>query len=584
MLLTNTELTNINDTQDNGTHRNKILLALLPFWTSLIPPMGISCIKSFLQQYGYNVKTVDANVRSEFREIYNDYLKTLEEYVPGNRKGNFYNIVNDVVQKHMMVHLNYQDQRKYIALIKLIVAETFFCDLNDSQILQLNKMIAEFYTRFEKYFIYLLEQEKPAVLGLSVYTHTAPTSLFAFQLTKKKYPHIKTVMGGGIFTGDLDIGSPNYKFFLEKTPYIDKIIVGEGEKLFLEYLQGKLPGSQRVYTSKDIKNETLNLDSVEIPDFTDFDLQYYPNLAAYTSRSCPFQCTFCSEVVIWGKYRKKKPKQVVEELKKLYEKHNYQLFLMSDSLLNPIIADLAKGVISSGTSIYWDGYLRADKAVCNIDNTMLWRRGGFYRARLGLESGSPRVLQAMGKKIMPDQIKAAVSSLAYAGIKTTTYWVIGYPGETEEDFCQTLELIEELKDDIYEADCNPFLYFLTGQVNSDEWTRKNESILLYPEESKEMLILQTWVLGGEPSREETFQRLNRFVQHCNNVGIPNPYTLEEIYKADERWKKLHKNAVPLMVEFQPDKDNIRPYINENKNIKKIVFARNIQADKGEWGF
>jgi hypothetical protein len=275
---------------------------------------------------------------------------------------------------------------------------------------------------------------------------------------------------------------------------------------------------------------------------------------------------------------------VVEELKKLYEKHNYQLFLMSDSLLNPIIADLAKGVISSGTSIYWDGYLRADKPVCNIDNTMLWRRGGFYRARLGLESGSPRVLQAMGKKIMPDQIKAAVSSLAYAGIKTTTYWVIGYPGETEEDFCQTLELIEELKDDIYEADCNPFLYFLTGQVNSDEWTRKNESILLYPEESKEMLILQTWVLGGEPSREETFQRLNRFVQHCNNIGIPNPYTLEEIYKADERWKKLHKNAVPLMVEFQPDKDNIRPYINENKNIKKIVFARNIQADKGEWGF
>ncbi|MGD2088773.1 MAG: radical SAM protein [Candidatus Aminicenantes bacterium] len=567
-------------------HGDKILLALLPFWTSLIPPMGISCIKSFLQQYGYDVKAVDANVRSEFGEVNNDYLKTLAGFVPGNKRGNFYNIATDIVNKHMMAHLNYQDRREYMELIKLVVFQTFFCELNDSQVIQLDQMIAEFYRRFEKYFIDLLKQEEPAVLGLSMYSATAPASLFAFRLTKERFPHIKTVMGGGIFTGELDIDSPNFKFFLEKTPYIDKIIVGEGEKLFLKYLQGKLPESQVVYTLKDIDHETLNLDTVEIPDFTDFDLRYYPNLAAYTSRSCPFQCTFCSEVVIWGKYRKKTAKLVVEELNKLSKKHNYQLFLMSDSLLNPIITDLANEFINAGISIYWDGYLRADKPACNIENTMLWRRGGFYRARLGLESGSPHILQAMGKKIMPDQIKAAVSSLAYAGIKTTTYWVIGYPGETEEDFCQTLALIEELKDDIYEADCNPFTYLLTGQVNSHQWADENRSISLYPETARDMLMFQTWVLGGEPSRERTFQRLNRFVQHCNNLGIPNPYMLQEIQKADERWKKLHKNAVPSIVEFMPNKDNKSHTIDENKNIKKIVFARNIpvKINEGAWGF
>jgi radical SAM superfamily enzyme YgiQ (UPF0313 family) len=579
-------VTNPNEPQDKGVHCRKILLALLPFWHPQIPPLGVSCIKSFLQQHGYDVKAVDANVRSEFKEVHQDYLKTLEGYIPGNKKGNFYNIVFDMVQKHMMAHLNHTNHSEYLELIKVLAAEIFFCDISDNQAQQLKEIMAEFYTRFEEYFIDLLEQEKPAVLGLSVYNATAPASLFAFRLTKKMYPHIKTVMGGGIFAGELDIQSPNFKFFLEKTPYIDKIIVGEGEKLFLAYLQGKLPDSRRVYTIKDIDNEMLNLDTVEIPDFTDFDLRYYPNLGAYTSRSCPFQCTFCSEVVIWGKYRKKSPRRAAAELKKLSEMHQYQLFLMGDSLLNPVITDLANELINSGLSLYWDGYLRADKPVCNIDNTLLWRRGGFYRARLGLESGSAHVLQSMGKKIMPDQIKTAVSSLAQAGIKTTTYWVIGYPGETEADFLQTLALIEELKDDIYEADCNGFGYFLTGQVNSEKWAEEKRCIPLYPEMAKDMLMFQTWILKGDPSRKEMFQRMNRFVHHCRNLGIPNPYTLQEIHQADERWKKLHKNAVPSIVEFMPNKDNKSQPIDENKNIKKIVFARitPVKVNEEEWDF
>ncbi|HLP47720.1 MAG TPA: radical SAM protein, partial [Candidatus Kapabacteria bacterium] len=317
---------------------------------------------------------------------------------------------------------------------------------------------------------------------------------------------------------------------------------------------------------------------------SDFDLRYYPSLAAYTSRSCPFQCTFCSEVIMWGKYRKKKAAKVVAELKTLSEKYGEQLFVMSDSLLNPIVTELADEFIKTNLSIYWDGYLRADNPVCNTDNTMLWRRGGFYRARLGLESGSERILKAMGKKITPQQLKTAVSSLAYAGIKTTTYWVIGYPGETEEDFQQTLNLIEELKDDIYEADCNPFIYYLSGQVNSHVWGSQGKSILLYPENAREMLIIQTWILDGLPTREETFQRIKRFVRHSRDIGIPNPYSMQEIYEADERWKKLHKNAVPSLVEFQANKDSGRPFIDECKHIKKTVSAEKIKIDEGGWGF
>lgn len=564
--------------------REKILLLLLPYWASLIPPMGLACLKSYLQQHGYTVSTKDANTLDRFKEISDQYLSLLGGYVPADKRGNFSNIAGNVFAKHLMATLNYEDETSYVELVKQLVGKTFFITLEDSQVRRLSEIASEFFNRLETYLVDLLEQEKPTVLGISVYTVTAAASLFAFKLTKDMYPNIKTVMGGGIFSGDLDPGSPNYRFFLEKTPFIDAIIVGEGEQLFLKFLEGELPTDSKVFTLNDTDKPYLDLDTVATPDFSDFDLHYYPSLAAFTSRSCPFQCSFCSEVVMWGKYRKKKAVKVVEELKTLSRQYRNQLFLMSDSLLNPIVTPLAEEIAQSGISIYWDGYLRADKHVCNTENTMLWRRGGFYRARLGLESGSERILKAMGKKITPGQIKDAVSSLASAGIKTTTYWVIGHPGETEQDFQDTLDLLEEVKDDIYEADCNPFTFFLSGQVKSDEWRTNEKSRLLYPEYAKDMLIMQTWISDCLPGREEIFKRLNRFVEHCRKTGIPNPYSLHDIYEADQRWKKLHPNAVPSLMELHANRESGLPFIDECKHLHEMVSAGQTIEDEGEWSF
>jgi hypothetical protein len=268
---------------------------------------------------------------------------------------------------------------------------------------------------------------------------------------------------------------------------------------------------------------------------------------------------------------------VVKELLMLHHLHGSQLFLMSDSLLNPIVTDLARQLQKEEVTIYWDGYLRVDPQAGDRENTMLWRRGGFYRARLGIESGSQRVLNLMNKKITVEEIKSALSALADAGIKTTTYWVVGYPGETETDFQETLNLIEEMADDIFEADCSPFWYFLNAQSGDNQW--KAKSMPLYPGKTRDMFIIQTWILDLEPKREEIYRRMWRFVEHCKNLGIPNPYSLHDFHQADLRWIKLHKNAVPPMVEF----DRAR-YIDENKNIKELILAREMETDDGDFGF
>lgn len=550
-----------NQPMKNGLENQKVMLMLLPFWTPLIPPLGISCLKSHLNKHGYEVVLDDINTDLEISEVYYNYNDVLNGFIPKEKQGNFYNTAHKVLRNHAMAAINYQEKKKYYNFVKLLISKHYFTDINDQQVEQLDTILKSFYSKLEKNILQALEEHKPGIVGISVYTGTLPASLFAFKLIKEKCPEIKTVMGGGIFADQLSINSPNFKHFTERyAKYIDKIIVGEGEDLLLKYLQGKLPKDQKVFTLKDNCNETIDISNVEVPDFTGLDVLSYPQLAVYVSRSCPFQCSFCSETVQWGKYRKKGSTQIADEMVKLYDKYRLQLFLFGDSLVNPVIDDISAELINRELSLYWDGYLRADRQACDVEKVRQWRRGGFYRARLGVESGSPKILELMSKKITPDLIRDSVKTLAEAGIKTTTYWVVGHPEETEQDFMQTLDLIEEIKDYIYEAECNPFQYFPSSQIDSDFWANKYGAALLFPEDVTDMIVTQTWTLNVEPSWEEIYRRVIRFVEHCKKLGIPNPYTLREVYLADTRWQKLHKNAVPLITEFK----NRKVFINENK--------------------
>lgn len=534
----------------------KILLMLLPFWAPLNPPLGISCLKSALKEEGYKVKTIDANVETELWEMHRTYLDTLQRFIPESKQGNFYMVGYDVFMNHLMADINYDTDERYTQLIKILIQSNFFVELPDDQVEELKNVVKEFYRRFRQYLMVLLLKERPSIVGLTVYGVTLAPSLFACKLIKKTLPHIKTLIGGGIFADQLAVTSVNFQQLVQRTPYIDKIFVGEGENLFLKYLRRELPEDQKVYTLRDIDYHLMDLSSVKLPDFSDLEAQNYTMMASFASRSCPYQCSFCSETVQWGKYRKKDATQVADELISLYNTYHQRIFILGDSLVNPIVADLAREMIERGQPVFWDGYLRADEPVCDPENTALWRRGGFYRARLGIESGSPHVLELMNKKITPEQIKAAIASLAQAGIKTTTYWVIGHPGETEEDFQQTLDLITECKDNIYETDYHPFYYFPTGQVNSAVWEQERGSTPLYPEEYLDMLMVQTWNLNCEPSREVVYDRVCRFEQHIKKLGIPNPYSLHDIFLADQRWSALHENAVPPLMGLQLSEDSI----------------------------
>lgn len=559
--------------------KERILLLMLPFWIPMIPPMGVASLKGYLEPHGFDVKTIDANTENRFRDIYQHYFNALKMYIPESLQGNLVNLGNYLLEKHMMAYLNRTDETRYRELFNIILEESFLCRFEDKQIEALNALIDKYFKRLDQYIQELMEQEQPDLLGLSVFGGNLPAVMRLVKTSKEKFPHMKIILGGGVFVEQLAEGSKDMDNFLNAVgQYIDHIIIGEGENLFLEYLKGNLPESEKIYTLANQQVTEMNLDQKHIPNYSEFDIGYYSYLGASGSRSCPYKCKFCNERTTWGKYRKKESRQVVEEMSRMYQVNNYQLFFFSDSLLNPIITPLSKEMIDAGESLYWDGFFRADRHACDMENTFRWRRAGFYRARLGLESGSINILEKMGKEIDLDTIRQSVHSLAAAGIKTTTYWVIGYPGETEQDFQMTLDLVEEMKDNIYEAETNPFTLFPNSRIATDPELNQGKKIPAYPSWADSMLICQYHNLDIEPSRREVIDRMQRFEVHCKKLGIPNPYSLQEVHLADDRWQKLHQNAVPPLVAFKDRKQKVI----ENLEIEQPTLATESIPDDDDW--
>lgn len=518
---------------------------VMPFWSPLIPPQGLACLKSFLRQHDYtNITIIDANTEAQLFSMSTRYLNRLSAVIPDSKKGNFLMIGYDVLMNHLMAHLHCNDQAEYHDAVKIIVSRNFFCPISDVDIGLLSLEVERFYSSLKEYLLRVIESQKPRVVGLSVYSLTLAPSLFACKLIKEIFPGITTVMGGGIFADHLHVHSLDFEKFLAKAPYVDKVITGEGEVTFLKLLTGELPKEKRFFCLKDVGNSVADMASLALADYSDMDMHRYLYVPTYASRGCPFHCSFCSESMYWGTYRRKKTGRIVDDLDALRNTHRTSAFFFTDSLMNPIIDEVAEEIIHRKLTVYWDVYLRADARIADAQNCARYRQAGLYRARIGVESASQRVLDTMHKDVSVEEIKGTITSLAGAGIKVTTFWVIGHPGETEDDFQASLALLDECADDIYEANPHPFYFFSAGQSDSESWMKERNVDFVYPPKVADALLMHTLTTSNNPTREEMFNRLCRFQERCLQKGIPNPYSLPDIIMADNRWKKLHNNSVP----------------------------------------
>jgi len=526
--------------------KGRVLLVKPPYFTPWTPPLGIAILKTFLEQNGYSAKCLDFNIDSELWGMHHKYfttIQTLEDVSVNDGYSKLWWILN----AHMLAYINGADAANCSRILEMIIPQYGIRHSHDV-INDLIPLVEKFFKRLDDLFNQI-ELSSYTVVGTSTDTTSLAASLFSLKKVKKEHPRIKTVMGGGVFADDLALGSDNLTTLVEECPYVDHVVLGEGEMLFLKLIDGEL-AHKRVISLSDLQGKSLEMKDVPTPDFTDLNFSNYYHLTIEGARSCPFQCSFCSETIQWGQYRKKPIKVFVDQVMELAERHNNNSFFMGDSLMNPYIQDFAKELINRNAKIFYDGYLRADKPVTSRDRTKFWARSGLFRVRLGIESASARVLSAMDKMTTPKVISDVLKSLVSAGIRTTTYWIVGFPGETQEDFQETLDFIEEHHRHIYELEAHPYYYYPYGQVGS----RLYQCRSLYPEEVTDVTKFKVWeIIDVDPPREVRYERLRRLSRLASNLGLPNIYTMAERYQAEDRWHSLY----PLSVEVYGDKETHR---------------------------
>lgn len=545
----------------------KILLLLMPFWDPLVPPNGIAHLKSYLTSKGFNILTRDLTISVQAQDTYQRYFESIQNALPEKKSiGEIVKVGHDVLNTHLFaeIHRKKNDTR-VTELLNDCIYKHYYAYISKESLIILQNILQAYLEFLSDLIKDVIEEDKPEIIGFTLYSGTLASSLFAARVIKKYRPKIRVVAGGGIFAETHTYLSYNFNKLLEVSKgYIDNFFIGRGEILLEKYLKNELDTESIVFREQDYKHDSLKFTDIPIPDYSDFDLRRYPYICASSSSSCPYSCSFCNTREFWGKYKVKDISQTIKEMVELHRRTNKQLFYMTDSLLNPTIDELSHGFSKIIHPLYLDAYLRVGNESADFERTKAWRRSGIYRVRMGCESGSQRILNKMNKQITVQQIKNSLKSLADSGIKTTTYWVAGHPGESEEDFNETLSLIEELKDSIFQAECAPFKTQFNGQSGSQEWDK--QIIPVYNKQYSDLFIFNLYDLETTPDRYTIYSRLQRFYQHCESIGIPNPYSLKEHLNADHRWSTLHESAVPGLINFISGKSYVNDLAKENLKV------------------
>lgn len=206
-----------------------------------------------------------------------------------------------------------------------------------------------------------------------------------------------------------------------------------------------------------------DLDTIPYADWTCFDFSSYEEkyLPIMTSRGCIRRCSFCSEAPIWGKFRHRSAASIAGEMIHQAELHpEISTFWFMDSLINgdiPMLEELCDILIEKETAgptgkdrgngkFGWTGQFLVRK---NMDAS-IWekisRAGGQWFA-CGLENGSDRILRMMRKGYDRALAKEVISTAQSVDpdLVSVAMFVVGHPGETEDDFQDTLEMITFLK-------------------------------------------------------------------------------------------------------------------------------------------
>lgn len=384
----------------------RALLVLMPVFWPKMPPLGIAYLQSFAREHGVTVDLLDLN----------NY---------------FYNFAPENLKKSWLMSCHKYLEENIFEIIK-----------------------REFPQAFEDIFEKMLSYD---IIGFSCFKSNFKATCLMARALKASKSQIQLIFGGP------EITRQSFKSFESLQDGFGGLcnlsVAGEGERSFLSFLQGQRSGGPFVCFC-----ELDHLNQLPFPRYEGLDLNAYPRkkaISILSSRGCVRACRFCSERLLYQKFRTRRVEDISKEL--IFQKASgVDSFVFHDSMLNADLRHLetlCDAISKEFTFLPWEAQLGID-ARMKESSFLKMKRSGCYNLFIGLESGCDRTLKNMRKGFTTEEALGFFTKLKDAGLFFGISMIVGFPDETDEDFYEGLDFIVRHKDLIPKIEqVNPFVYY-----------------------------------------------------------------------------------------------------------------------------
>jgi hypothetical protein len=310
----------------------------------------------------------------------------------------------------------------------------------------------------------------PELIGISLmFLDQLP---FALALAK----YIKQVEQGSgrraIVLGGAAVSATYPEEILAACPFLDYIIAGEGEGplsalVNREPLSG-IPGL--LYRDGDriqaVRHRPAAFcdEAFPYPDFSNFDTSLYfnpqPVLPLVLSRGCGWnRCKFCAHNFSFAGYRVKEIDSIVDYISGIQAKTGISHFYFADQYIKPqTLEALSDALIWNHSSIHFHvmGRPTADYTPALLEKAAI---AGCRWISWGVETGSQRLLDLVGKGTQREQVAQVLKDTASAGIANLMMMIFGLPTSTDADLDDTFSFIDDVYPYIAAMTASSFVLF-----------------------------------------------------------------------------------------------------------------------------
>lgn len=294
--------------------------------------------------------------------------------------------------------------------------------------------------------------------------------------------------------------------FIKKTPYVDLVLGNQNI--------GRIPDIiERIEKGEDV-HVVMVEDEDELPQRVDADFGDDIVASISITYGCNNYCTFCIVPYVRGMERSVPLHEIVKDVKKYTEK-GYREILFLGQNVNSYGSDLADDtdnfakLLRESAKIegdFWIKYVSphpkdfTDEVIEAIaDNSKIARM-----LHLPLQSGSTKILNAMNRGYTKEEFITLAKKIKekIPDIGLTTDIIVGFPGETEEDFQDTMDVVNEVGFE------NAFMFMYSKRSGTPAATMEKQ----VDEQVKSERLQQLMRLQNYKAKEESQKYLGKTVK------------------------------------------------------------------------